>query len=497
MNKKNIAIIIGSLKGGGAERIAGLLSIELTNNYNVFLFVRDVEEINYSYGGKMVPFCDAYNSTNDNEYLVETVLRILKKKYKIDVAISFLDTMNIANIRSAEGEKIIISSRCAYENLYKRDSEVIKHEMKRFFPLADKVVACSYGVKQELVNDYKVEKDRVTAIYNFIDADSIRSQANISADMDMNFNPIEGRYFVNVGRLTYQKNQITLIRGFKRLVQQRDDDLKLVIIGNGDYREQILDEIKELDLLNRVILIPYCKNPFVVLKDAVAFVFTSIFEGFPNAVLEALALGVPVISSDCISGPREILNDDVDYSTEYPNFFLAKRGILIGREKDCQGFSDADFCYAMNWVLMNQEKTKSIIEAGIEYINNYSNKEIIRQWIDAIEEKNTREGNDLREIISNENEALSKASKVFIYGAGKVAKRVYYSYRDCCIIESFLVTEIEEGNQSTLFGIPVYELGDADIEKTSLIIIGVGLRFLDEVISTLHKKGFDNVIIPF
>ena len=110
---------------------------------------------------------------------------------------------------------------------------------------------------------------------------------------------------VSVGRLTYQKDFGTLIRAIN-LIKNRD--VQLIIIGKGKEREKLIDLIHEYKLQNKIKLIGYKKNPFNIISQADIFVLTSKFEGSPNVLVEALYLKKYIISTDCPTGPREILN---------------------------------------------------------------------------------------------------------------------------------------------------------------------------------------------
>ena len=129
---KNIAIIVTSLNGGGAERIAGLLSRELAKRYQVYLFLLNAENIVYEYGGTII---DIRQSGPFYEYAI----KVYKEKYNIDVAISFLEIMNFANIRTRGKERIIISERCV-QSLIEPPLVSQTDKIKRYYNFADEAV---------------------------------------------------------------------------------------------------------------------------------------------------------------------------------------------------------------------------------------------------------------------------------------------------------------------------------------------------------------------
>ena len=114
--------------------------------------------------------------------------------------------------------------------------------------------------------------------------------------------------FVTVGRLDNGKNHRLIIEAMKSI------EADLWIIGDGELREELLSYIKELNLNDKVYLLGKKENPFAFLAKADCFVFTSNHEGFPNVLVEALACSLPVISTDCKSGPREILSPKSNFS---------------------------------------------------------------------------------------------------------------------------------------------------------------------------------------
>jgi glycosyltransferase involved in cell wall biosynthesis len=180
---------------------------------------------------------------------------------------------------------------------------LIKQLVKRFYPLADAVVACSKGVAEDLVQNMKVPRERVHVIYNPTDPE-IEAKAQ---------EPVDHPWFKNskipvilcVARLDPQKDLPTLIRAFS--IVRKERPAKLVILGEGSERAKLEALVKELGLEGDVWMPGFVDNPFKFMKRATVFALSSKFEGAPLVLAEALSLGVPVVSTDCPSGPREIL----------------------------------------------------------------------------------------------------------------------------------------------------------------------------------------------
>lgn len=178
----------------------------------------------------------------------------------------------------------------------------------RLYPEAHAITSVSDGVSDDLARCAKIDRHRILTIYNPIDIDRIRE---LSAE------PVEHRWFgdpgteviLSAGRLVQQKNFVTLIDAFAELVQRspQAQSLRLLIFGEGGERRALEERIAEHGLDDRIELPGYVENPFRFMARARLFVLSSSWEGLPSALIEALACGCPVVSSDCKSGPREIL----------------------------------------------------------------------------------------------------------------------------------------------------------------------------------------------
>ncbi len=115
---------------------------------------------------------------------------------------------------------------------------------------------------------------------------------------------------ISIGRFQKEKDFPTLINAFAKLRERID--ARLVILGDGDERENLESLVKQLGLSAAVDMPGFVENPYSYLSRASIFVLSSVSEGLPNALLEALALKVPIVSTDCVTGPREILREGKD-----------------------------------------------------------------------------------------------------------------------------------------------------------------------------------------
>ena len=177
--------------------------------------------------------------------------------------------------------------------------------VRRFYPWADKVVAVSKGVAEDLIECTGLPRERIQVIYNPVVTPEINSLAE---------SPLDHPWFVSgkvpvvlgVGRLAAEKDFPTLIRAFARARKQRG--ARLVILGEGEERPNLEALIRELGLGADVALPGFVDNPYAYMARAAVFVLSSAWEGFGNVLVEAMAVGTPVVSTDCPGGPAEILD---------------------------------------------------------------------------------------------------------------------------------------------------------------------------------------------
>ena len=175
---------------------------------------------------------------------------------------------------------------------------------RAFYPRADAVVAVSKGVAEDLINNVGISRSLVRVIYNPTFDSDILSLAR---------EPVNHPWFgdggppvlLSVGRLTPQKRFDTLIRAVS--IARRHRPLRVVVLGEGEDKGRLESLTRELGLGDCVSLPGFVSNPYAYMARADLYVVSSAWEGFPNTVVEAMACGLSVVSTDCPSGPREIL----------------------------------------------------------------------------------------------------------------------------------------------------------------------------------------------
>jgi glycosyltransferase involved in cell wall biosynthesis len=347
-SRKNILLLIPELGFGGAERALSRLSVALSDNANVYIcrFV-DNDNITYSFGGELVSL---HVQSQSNFYskilaLVRRVLRLkqLKRKLQIDVSISFLEGANYVNILSRQGDKVIISQRGSIHE----DKDIIgvlgfvrkKILIPYLFKKADEIVALSEGLKWELVSKFNIPDSKVHVIYNHYNVDELQRIVQLSIPQKFR-ELLDKPIIVLSGRLHQQKGHREFIKVFAQLL--KECTCRLVIFGDGDLRERLVQFAENLDLKvfyewgnikftteYDVYFMGYVKDPYNFIAASTVFVFPSLYEGLGNALVEALACRVPIVAADCHSGPREILapGTQSEYNLNHAEF--AEYGILM------------------------------------------------------------------------------------------------------------------------------------------------------------------------
>jgi glycosyltransferase involved in cell wall biosynthesis len=183
-----------------------------------------------------------------------------------------------------------------------------------FYPWADTIVAVSHAAAQDIATMSGIPRDRVKVIYNPATTPALLEKAQEPLDHPW-FASGQPPVILAVGRLFKVKDFATLIRAFALVCQQRP--ARLMILGEGEERPALEALVQTLGIQDDVALPGFTPNPYVYMRHAAVFVLSSLSESFSNVVVEALAVGTPVISTDFPGGTREIL-DNGRYGTLVP-----------------------------------------------------------------------------------------------------------------------------------------------------------------------------------
>ena len=198
------------------------------------------------------------------------------------------------------------------------------------------------------------------------------------------------KIFCSTGRLQYQKGFWHLLKIFS-LIEPKKLDLGLVIIGDGDQQNKLFGLAKSLGIENSVFFAGYQKNPFPIIANCDLYILTSLFEGFPNAMVEAMCLGLPIIAADCQSGPREILAPELEIESDsITEALYASYGLLMPPLSSNEDWSTQidpiERLWAaeiMKWV-ENSDRLSSYANKSGERARNFSDSSCMNKLLEII-----------------------------------------------------------------------------------------------------------------
>lgn len=230
---------------------------------------------------------------------------------QVDFLISNMEHGNVISIWARKlasvATRIIVAQHCSFRDQVSRGNwkfKIMPMLYRRMLPKADAIVCVSNGVAAEIADVCGLGLSRINVIYNGAVTAELRQAAE---------QPVDHPWFsqgepvlVAAGRLVELKDYPTLLRAFATLVKNRP--ARLVILGDGPLRNSLGNLARELGVADRVDLAGFVANPMPFMRNAAAFVLTSRAEGFGNVLVEAMACGTPVVSTDCPHGPAEILD---------------------------------------------------------------------------------------------------------------------------------------------------------------------------------------------
>ena len=369
----NITLVTPSLFCGGAERVVVSLAegfqtqghrvtvITATEkNSDFYQLPPGVERIALGIMGISKNPLDAIKSNLNRVSAIGNAI----KSSDPDIVMSHLTETNILTVLALLDTKypVLITEHC--------DPNLISYgkfwtTLRRIvYPFATRLVSVSQGVE-----DYFtwLPKRKKTVIYNpFFISENATSKIEIPTGVKRDRN-----WIISMGRLTEQKGFDILLKAFAKIAPKYPD-WQLIILGEGELRSELEQLKTELDLKEQAVLPGRIKNPFLLMKRAQFFVMSSRFEGFPMAHGEAMLCGLPVIATDCPSGPRELIRDGID-------------GILIPNQ------DQTALTAAMESLITNSEQRQRFAKSAPEVGTRFSLDKIISDWINlsqqAIQEK--------------------------------------------------------------------------------------------------------------
>lgn len=378
MKRKKVLFVISSLTlGGGAENVLKSVVNNLDNdkyNIKVLTFYDKKKEYKLNDNISRMSLKEKINSSFLNKILklfnrVYNIRKICKNE-KIETVVGFMEESNFPIILMnffliRKNIRILITIHASPQINF---SKIYKLMARFLYKFSDKIICVSKDIENYFLSQgFK----NLTTIYNSIDLKNIEKvkYEELTAYEKNIFK--KNKILINIGRLELEKNHEYLIDIFSKIKFSGNKKLKLIILGEGSLRKKLEIKIKKLKLEEDVFLLGNKSNVFKYLNLSDLFVFTSRFEGFGNVLIEAMGVGLPVISNDCLSGPNEILTGKIIHPKKVE---FSKYGVLIP-------FNNKNlYIEAISKLLKNKKLLNSYKEKSLKRSKDFEIKKIIKEW---------------------------------------------------------------------------------------------------------------------
>ena len=338
-NQKRLIVFMPSMDGGGVEKNIIIVTNYLSNFIEKITLITFDKRFNNQFK-KNIQIINVQNNSNKHYskyYKYFFCLKILARKVIADRNISvFAFQANVYCIILSKilNFKLIVRSNSSPSGW--TNSWIKNFIFKILFKSPDFVIVNSFQFAKEIYKKFNI---RAKVIYNPLNKSEILKKCK--QKINFNFRYKKSLKIINIARFTDQKDHLTLLEAFKKV--NTKINAELLIMGYGVNKKIICDFIKDHNLETKIKVISFQKNPYPFIKKADVFVLSSLYEGLPNVLLEALTLKKFIISSDCPTGPKEILEN-------------GKYGFLF-KIKDAKQLTSLIIKYSKNKKLYNKKVT--------------------------------------------------------------------------------------------------------------------------------------------
>ena len=390
--KKNVAFMTPDLKSGGSERVASRLTKLLSQRYNVFYIVFSDDGKSYDVDGTLINMNVPSTPNKLKRYFniirKRTKLRKICKENKIDILFAFTHnantTMRVSGLKckcvgSCRGFSDLRDNTADYHATIASGADMLFNakEMENFY-----------------LSKYPEDKDKLYTIENLFDCNKIADMAKEELDENEKKFYSEHTVVSNCGTLNDQKGQWDLIKSFE-ILKESVPNAGLVIVGHrGNYEQEIHDMAKRSRYADDIMFVGYTANPFKYMYNSRVYALSSVNEGFPNALIEAMVCQTPVVATDCETGPLEILCDDLSCKRPSDEYLLADNGILtpcFDKQADFGLDNKNDnhriFAAAIEKLITDTGLAKKYSENGIKRAYKDDESNISKQYFDFIESR--------------------------------------------------------------------------------------------------------------
>lgn len=383
-NNTHIAFFINSLLYGGAERVVYNLARHFvaSKKYKIsVILIEDAADFDLPKDIDVITMHNCrLNSFGKIIFFFRDSLRLknIARDNGIDVVLSFMQRPNAINMLSkalGARHRACASVRCRMGMHYAKTMSIFN----RFFGwlifrwlwrYADKTIVNSKDIKDEVLKLFSIPARDIELIYNPINIEEIDRLSREETGTEhkrIDGDPI----LINIGNLNVSKGHVYLLKAFASVSAKRRS--RLVIIGDGPLKPMLKNMADSLGISDKVEFLGWQSNPYKFLARSSLFVLSSIYEGFPNAILEAMACRCPVVAFDCPSGPREILNPPTEGFGD-KGFAESEFGVLV------RGHDETALTKAVDFLLNNERLKERLMIAGAKRAGDFKLAAIARQF---------------------------------------------------------------------------------------------------------------------
>ncbi|MBQ3100637.1 MAG: glycosyltransferase [Clostridia bacterium] len=387
---KRIAFVTPDLKSGGSERVAARLTHLFGGRYEVCYIVFDDSDVSYDINAELINL----NAPPSNNKMIKVIntfkraagIRRTVKERNIDAVMSFTSIANRAMRFSRAGCPTVGACR-GYGDL-----EAHTEDYHKVIKSGAVILFNSIEMQEFYLEKYPYDRDGCVTIENLIDFDRIRERSREEL-------PVAHKEFFDahkvvstVGILSRHKGHWDLLKSFE-LLRERVPDAGLVIVGHrGLLENEIREMAKNHKYADDILFVGYQSNPFKYIAHSSAFALSSISEGFPNVLIEAMACAVPCVSTACKTGPREIMFNEFSRVCPKDEYVVCDNGILTpvfdGRaDFDYRNKNAAHYIFAeaLERVLSDFELSQRLTEAGLNRAARNAEEVIAHKYFELIE----------------------------------------------------------------------------------------------------------------
>lgn len=414
---KKILIFVPDLHSGGVATVVETFLEGFKDNkkFNIDIVVFDKAEITKEIpnNSRLIKF-NLYlwknYGKNKLDKLKRSVLRIphlfiayfkLRKiisNNKYDYIISHSAILNLISVflkskNRLKSYLILVDHQYPEHNAIRLIDKIINRYSKRYYKFADKIVCISSDILNYHKNNTKIDDCKLVFIPNPIRIEKIRTDMSQEINDNKESSIFENPVIINMGRLSFQKGQWHLIKMMPKLLESYPN-LKLVFLGDGEKKQDLKDLCKLINVEESVYFLGNKRNPFKYISKSEIFLFPSLWEGFPMALIEALSCGIPAISTNCLSGPKDIMFDDDKFNqdlmyNESPYGYLTREFSLDESISEIKlNHLEEVWIELINNILLSKELKRKMAKKAYFNMEKYDIINITKRWLEILKYEN-------------------------------------------------------------------------------------------------------------